>query len=124
CFDVDFERSKHRLEENDGDSNTFKAMAKPVLIGTAVVCATTMIFSIIVALTGGLTHDIDKLSLLHPPFLLGLITGWAVIYWFTGASAQAVTTGAYRAVEFIKAHIKLEGSAKASVADSQKVVEI
>ena len=101
-----------------------KATAKPVLIGTAVVGATTMIFSIIVALTGGLTHDIEKLSLLHPPFLLGLITGGAVIYWFTGASAQAVTTGAYRAVEFIKANIKLEGVIKASVADSKKVVEI
>jgi len=123
-FDVNFERAKHLLEENDGAGNTFKATAKPVLIGTAVVGATTMIFSIIVALTGGLTHDIEKLSLLHPPFLLGLVTGGAVIYWFTGASAQAVTTGAYRAVEFIKANIKLEGSEKASVADSKKVVEI
>src|SRR5205807_2456744 len=123
-FDVNFERAKHLLEENDGAGNTFKATAKPVLIGTAVVGATTMIFSIIVALTGGLTHDIEKLSLLHPPFLLGLITGGAVIYWFTGASAQAVTTGAYRAVEFIKAHIKLEGAERASVADSKKVVEI
>jgi K(+)-stimulated pyrophosphate-energized sodium pump len=123
-FDVNFERAKHLLEENDGAGNTFKATAKPVLIGTAVVGATTMIFSIIVTLTGGLTHDIDKLSLLYPPFLLGLVTGGAVIYWFTGASAQAVTTGAYRAVEFIKAHIKLEGVEKASVADSKKVVEI
>jgi K(+)-stimulated pyrophosphate-energized sodium pump len=123
-IDVDFERAKHLLEENDGAGNTFKATAKPVLIGTAVVGATTMIFSIIVALTGGLAHDVDKLSLLHPPFLLGLITGGAVIYWFTGASAQAVTTGAYRAVEFIKAHIKLEGVEKASVSDSKKVVEI
>jgi K(+)-stimulated pyrophosphate-energized sodium pump len=123
-FDVNFERAKHLLEENDGAGNTFKATAKPVLIGTAVVGATTMIFSIIVTLTGGLTHDIDKLSLLYPPFLLGLVTGGAVIYWFTGASAQAVTTGAYRAVEFIKANIKLESAEKASVADSKKVVEI
>jgi K(+)-stimulated pyrophosphate-energized sodium pump len=83
-----------------------------------------MIFSIIVSLTSGLTQDLDKLSLLHPPFMLGLITGGAVIYWFTGASAQAVTTGAYRAVEFIKANIKLEGVEKASVADSKKVVAI
>jgi K(+)-stimulated pyrophosphate-energized sodium pump len=123
-FDVRFEHAKDLLEENDGAGNTFKATAKPVLIGTAVVGATTMIFSIIVALTGGLTHDLDKLSLLHPPFLLGLITGGAVIYWFTGASAQAVTTGAYRAVEFIKANIRLDGVEKASVADSKKVVEI
>ncbi len=123
-FDVDFERAKHLLEENDGAGNTFKATAKPVLIGTAVVGATTMIFSIIVLLTHGLTENLDKLSLLHPPFLLGLITGGAVIYWFTGASTQAVTTGAYRAVEFIKANIKLEGTTKASVTDSKKVVEI
>jgi K(+)-stimulated pyrophosphate-energized sodium pump len=123
-FDVNFEAAKHLLEENDGAGNTFKATAKPVLIGTAVVGATTMIFSIIVVLTHGLTENLDKLSLLHPPFLLGLITGGAVIYWFTGASTQAVTTGAYRAVEFIKANIKLEGSTKASVADSKKVVEI
>ena len=108
-FDVNFEAAKHLLEENDGAGNTFKATAKPVLIGTAVVGATTMIFSIIVVLTHGLTQNLDKLSLLHPPFLLGLITGGAVIYWFTGASTQAVTTGAYRAVEFIKANIKLEG---------------
>jgi len=123
-FDPRFERAKDLLEENDGAGNTFKATAKPVLIGTAVVGATTMIFSIIVALTSGLTRDLDKLSLLHPPFLLGLVTGGAVIYWFTGASAQAVTTGAYRAVEFIKANIRLEGVEKASVADSKKVVEI
>jgi len=121
---VDFERAKELLEENDGAGNTFKATAKPVLIGTAVVGATTMIFSIIVALTRGLTQNLDKLSLMHPPFLLGLITGGAVIYWFTGASTQAVTTGAYRAVEFIKANIRLEGTQKASVADSKKVVEI
>ncbi len=123
-FDVRFERAKHLLEENDGAGNTFKATAKPVLIGTAVVGATTMIFSIIMALTGGLTHDVNNLSLLHAPFLLGLISGGAIIYWFTGASTQAVTTGAYRAVEFIKANIKLEGVEKASVADSKKVVEI
>jgi len=121
---VDFERAKHLLEENDGAGNTFKATAKPVLIGTAVVGATTMIFSIIVGLTAGLTENLDKLSLLHAPFLLGLITGGAVVYWFTGASTQAVTTGAYRAVEFIKANIKLDGVEKASVEDSKKVVEI
>ena len=123
-FSVDFEAAKHLLEENDGAGNTFKATAKPVLIGTAVVGATTMIFSIIVVLTAGLTQNLDKLSLLHPPFLLGLITGGAVIYWFTGASMQAVTTGAYRAVEFIKANIRLEGATKASVSDSKRVVEI
>jgi K(+)-stimulated pyrophosphate-energized sodium pump len=123
-FDVKFERAKHLLEANDGAGNTFKASAKPVLIGTAVVGATTMIFSIIMALTDGLTHDVEKLSLLHAPFLLGLICGGAMIYWFTGASTQAVTTGAYRAVEFIKKHIKLDGVEKASVADSKKVVEI
>jgi K(+)-stimulated pyrophosphate-energized sodium pump len=123
-FAVNFERAKHMLEENDGAGNTFKATAKPVLIGTAVVGATTMIFSIIVMLTHGLTQNLDKLSLLHPPFLLGLITGGAVIYWFTAASIQAVTTGAYRAVEFIKANIRLEGVTRASVADSKRVVEI
>jgi K(+)-stimulated pyrophosphate-energized sodium pump len=124
-FDPNFERAKHLLEENDGAGNTFKATAKPVLIGTAVVGATTMIFAIIVALTQGLKPElVTNLSILHPPFLLGLIAGGAVIYWFTGASTQAVTTGAYRAVEFIKANIKLEGSTKASVADSKKVVEI
>src|SRR6202790_2513334 len=124
-FDADFEKAKHHLEENDGAGNTFKATAKPVLIGTAVVGATTMIFSIIMTLTQGLRPDLlINLSILHPPFLLGLITGGAVIYWFTGASIQAVTTGAYRAVEFIKANIKLEGATKASVADSKKVVEI
>ena len=123
-IDPQFERSKALLEENDGAGNTFKATAKPVLIGTAVVGATTMIFSIIVLLTNGLTVNLDKLSLIHAPFLLGLVTGGAVIYWFTGASMQAVTTGAYRAVEFIKANIKLEGVEKASVTDSKKVVEI
>ena len=122
--EVNFERSKHILEENDGAGNTFKATAKPVLIGTAVVGATTMIFSIIMALTNGLTTNTESLSLLHAPFVLGLITGGAVIYWFTGASMQAVTTGAYRAVEYIKANIKLEGVEKASVEDSKKVVQI
>jgi K(+)-stimulated pyrophosphate-energized sodium pump len=123
-IDVNFERAKTLLEANDGAGNTFKATAKPVLIGTAVVGATTMIFSIIMALTHGLTVNVEKLSLLHAPFVLGLITGGAMIYWFTGASTQAVTTGAYRAVEFIKAHIKLDGAAAASVADSKRVVEI
>jgi K(+)-stimulated pyrophosphate-energized sodium pump len=123
-IDVNFERAKEMLEANDGAGNTFKATAKPVLIGTAVVGATTMIFSIIMALTHGLTENVNKLSLLHAPFVLGLVTGGAMIYWFTGASTQAVTTGAYRAVEFIKANIKLEGAASASIADSKKVVEI
>jgi K(+)-stimulated pyrophosphate-energized sodium pump len=123
-FNVNFERAKDLLEENDGAGNTFKATAKPVLIGTAVVGATTMTFSIIMALTNGLTQNVEKLSLLHAPFLLGLISGGAIIYWFTGASTQAVSTGAYRAVEFIKANIKLDGATKASVADSKKVVEI
>ncbi len=123
-FEPDFERSKDNLEENDGAGNTFKATSKPVLIGTAVVGATTMIFATIVALTHGLTQNIEKLSILHAPFLLGIIAGGAMIYWFTGASTQAVSTGAYRAVEFIKRNIKLEGVEKASVADSKKVVEI
>jgi K(+)-stimulated pyrophosphate-energized sodium pump len=124
-IDVNFERAKYLLEANDGAGNTFKATAKPVLIGTAVVGATTMIFSIIMALTEGLKPSlVANLSLLHAPFVLGLITGGAMIYWFTGASIQAVTTGAYRAVEFIKANIKLEGVEKASVEDSKKVVAI
>jgi K(+)-stimulated pyrophosphate-energized sodium pump len=124
-FDVDFERAKHNLEENDGAGNTFKATAKPVLIGTAVVGATTMIFSIIMVLTAGLQPElVANLSILHPPFLLGLIAGGSMIYWFTGASTQAVTTGAYRAVEFIKANIRLEGAIRASVEDSKKVVAI
>ncbi len=122
--DVNFSQAKQILEENDSAGNTFKATAKPVLIGTAVVGSTTMIFSIIVALTNGLTQNLEMLSLLHPPFLLGLIIGGAVIYWFTGATIQAVSTGAYRAVEFIKANIRLEGVTKASVADSKRVVEI
>jgi K(+)-stimulated pyrophosphate-energized sodium pump len=124
AIDVQFERAKYLLEANDGAGNTFKATAKPVLIGTAVVGATTMTFSIIMTLTHGLTQDVQKLSLLHAPFLLGLIIGGAVIYWFAGASMQAVTTGAYRAVEYIKKNIKLEGAEKASVEDSKKVVEI
>ncbi|HWA93125.1 MAG TPA: sodium-translocating pyrophosphatase [Terracidiphilus sp.] len=125
-IDAKFDRAKDLLEANDGAGNTFKATAKPVLIGTAVVGATTMIFSIIMALTEGLTNAeaVRSLSLLHAPFVLGLICGGAVIFWFTGASTQAVTTGAYRAVEFIKANIKLEGVEKASVTDSKKVVEI
>jgi K(+)-stimulated pyrophosphate-energized sodium pump len=124
---VKFDRAKHLLEENDGAGNTFKATAKPVLIGTAVVGATTMIFSIIQVLRGSAPSEaafFENLSLLNPLFLLGLVTGGAIIYWFTGASTQAVTTGAYRAVEFIKANIKLEGVEKASVTDSKKVVEI
>jgi K(+)-stimulated pyrophosphate-energized sodium pump len=124
-FDAQWGIAKRMLEENDGAGNTFKATAKPVLIGTAVVGATTMIFSIIMSLTNGLTTGMDNLSLLHAPLLLGLITGGAVIYWFTGASIQAVTTGAYRAVEFIKDTIRLDdGATKASAADSRKVVEI
>ncbi|MGA7415806.1 MAG: sodium-translocating pyrophosphatase [Bryobacteraceae bacterium] len=124
-FDVNFEVAKDNLEKNDGAGNTFKATAKPVLIGTAVVGATTMIFSIVLALTEGLKPELlSNLSILHPPFLLGLIAGGAVIYWFTGASMQAVTTGAYRAVEFIKRNINLESATKASVTDSKKVVEI
>jgi len=123
-FEIKWEQAKHNLEANDGAGNTFKATAKPVLIGTAVVGATTMVFSIIVMLTAGLTQNVDKLSILNPLFLFGLIAGGSVIYWFTGASAQAVTTGAYRAVEFIKANIKLEGVEKASVEDSKRVVSI
>jgi K(+)-stimulated pyrophosphate-energized sodium pump len=124
-FDVNFSVAKDLLEAADGGGNTFKATAKPVLIGTAVVGATTMIFSIIMMLTEGLKPElVANLSLLHAPFLLGLITGGAVIYWFTGASIQAVSTGAYRAVEFIKANIRLDSSEKASVADSKKVVAI
>ncbi|MBP1633549.1 MAG: hppA [Acidobacteria bacterium] len=124
-IDVDFGAAKDLLELGDGAGNTFKATAKPVLIGTAVVGATTMIFSIIVMLTEGLRPElVANMSLVHAPFLLGLIAGGSVIYWFTGASMQAVTTGAYRAVEFIKRNIRLDGAEKASVADSKKVVEI
>jgi K(+)-stimulated pyrophosphate-energized sodium pump len=123
-FEPDFKRAKENLEENDGAGNTFKATAKPVLIGTAVVGATTMIFSIIMTLTAGLTKDLQNLTILYPPFLLGMLAGGSVIYWFTGASMQAVTTGAYRAVEYIRATIRLDGVTKASVADSKAVVAI
>jgi len=123
-FTPNFETAKDHLEANDGAGNTFKASSKPVLIGTAVVGATTMIFSIIMILTHGLTRDIENLSLLYPPFLLGLLSGGAMIYWFTGASIQAVTTGAYHAVQYIKEHIKLEGADRASTTDSTRVVEI
>ena len=124
-FVPDFDKAKENLEENDGAGNTFKATSKPVLIGTAVVGATTMIFSTILGLTHQLASEyMVKISLMNAPFLLGIIAGGAVIYWFTGASAQAVTTGAYRAVEFIKKNIKLESAEKASVADSKKVVAI
>ena len=116
-FKPNFEKGKHYLEENDSAGNTFKATAKPVLIGTAVIGATTMIFSIILLLN-------LKLDLLDPRVLLGLITGGSVIYWFSGASMQAVTTGAYRAVEYIKQHIRLDSDAKASVKDSKEVVKI
>jgi K(+)-stimulated pyrophosphate-energized sodium pump len=123
-FKLDFNKAKHLLEENDGAGNTFKATAKPVLIGTAIVGATTMIFSIVVSLTHGLERDLDKLSILHPPFLFGLLAGGAIIFWFTGATTQAVVAGAYRAVEFIRRNMKLEGATKASIEDSKKVVEI
>ena len=125
-FRPDFTVAKENLEKNDGAGNTFKATAKPVLIGTAVVGATTMIFAIIMELTNKLDEKLlVNLSIMYPPFFLGLIAGGAVIYWFTGASMQAVTTGAYRAVEFIKANIKLDDSVKkASVEDSKRVVEI
>ncbi len=123
-FTPQWDRAKVMLEENDGAGNTFKATAKPVLIGTAVVGATTMIFSIIMGLTDGLTTGLQNLSLLHPPFLLGLVTGGAVVFWFTGASIQAVTTGAYRAVEFIRTTIRLDGETRASEEDSRRVVEI
>jgi K(+)-stimulated pyrophosphate-energized sodium pump len=125
-FQPNFEKGKYFLEENDGAGNTFKATATPVLIGTAVVGATTLVFSIIVLITNGLDPVlVQNLSMLHPPFLLGLITGGAIIYWFTGASTQAVVTGAYRAVEYIKANIRLDsGAQKASMEDSKNVVAI
>nr|WP_291271595.1 sodium-translocating pyrophosphatase [Geothrix sp.] len=126
-FKPDFEEAKMFLEENDGAGNTFKATAKPVLIGTAVVGATTLIFSIIQVLNGkfGVENVFRGLSIINPLFLLGLITGGAVIFWFSGAACQAVATGAYRAVEFIKQNINLDsGAEKASVEDSKKVVEI
>jgi len=130
-FDVNFTEGKKHLEENDGAGNTFKATAKPVLIGTAVVGATTLIFSIIQMLKAkygivGPEGIYEGLSIMNPKFLLGLITGGSIIFWFAGASMQAVTTGAFRAVEFIKKNIKLEGAeaGRASVEDSKKVVEI
>ncbi len=136
-IDADFAQAKQLLEENDGAGNTFKATAKPVLIGTAVVGSTTMIFSLIMVLTNGLekiagtntltvaaADAVSKLSIMHAPFLLGMILGAGVIYWFSGASCQAVITGAYRAVEFIKKNMKLDGATKASTEDSKKVVEI
>ena len=129
-FDVDFENGKKFLEENDGAGNTFKATAKPVLIGTAVVGATTLIFAIIQLLKAkygivGPEGIYEGLSIMNPKFLLGLITGGSIIYWFSGASMQAVTTGAYQAVDFIKKNIKLDSTVKkANVEDSKKVVEI
>ncbi len=126
-FKPDFENGKMYLEENDGAGNTFKATAKPVLIGTAVVGATTLIFSIIQLLNSkfGVLKVVEGLSIINPLFLLGIITGGAIIFWFSGAACQAVATGAYRAVEFIKQNINLDsGATKASVEDSKKVVEI
>ncbi|SER49028.1 K(+)-stimulated pyrophosphate-energized sodium pump [Propionibacterium cyclohexanicum] len=129
-FTPQWDRAKRLLEENDGAGNTFKATAKPVLIGTAVVGATTMIFSILISLSSAYPDGIQdagflhNMSLLNPLFLLGLISGGAIIYWFSGASMQAVTTGAYRAVSFIRENIHLEGSTRASTEDSKKVVQI
>ena len=120
----DFATAKHNLEKGDGAGNTFKATAKPVLIGTAVVGATTMVFGIILLLEHLFGGAALRLSLVQAEVVLGLLMGGSVIYWFTGASTQAVVTGAYRAVVYIKKNIKLEGSAKASVTDSKKVVEI
>ena len=122
-FKPDFENAKHELEKGDGAGNTFKATAKPVLIGTAVVGATTMVFGIIMMLERTYGGAVASLSLVQPQVLLGLLMGGSVIYWFTGASTQAVVTGAYRAVVFIKNNIKLD-AATASIADSKKVVEI
>jgi len=126
-FKPNFETAKNYLEENDSCGNTFKATAKPVLIGTAVVGATTMIFSLILLLRKGLGIQPETiLNLLNPYTLLGFLCGGAVIYWFTGASTQAVTTGAYRAVQYIKKNIKLDDSAtlSASTASSKEVVKI
>src|SRR6185369_4943790 len=124
-FEPDFENAKHQLEKGDGAGNTFKATAKPVLIGTAVVGATTMIFGIIMLLEKlpGYGHVVQNLSLVQPAVILGLLMGGSVIYWFTGASTQAVVTGAYRAVVFIKNNIKLD-TGKASIEDSKEVVRI
>ncbi len=126
-FKPDWEKAKYYLEANDGAGNTFKATAKPVLIGTAVVGATTMIFSLILMIKSTLGIEPESiLNLLNPYSILGFILGGSVIYWFTGASTQAVTTGAYRAVEFIKRNINLDPNApkKADVDKSVKVVEI
>jgi K(+)-stimulated pyrophosphate-energized sodium pump len=122
-FEPDFENAKHQLEKGDGAGNTFKATAKPVLIGTAVVGATTMVFGIIMLLEHTFGNVVSKLSLVQPEILMGLLFGGAVIYWFTGASTQAVVTGAYRAVVFIKDNIKLDSGA-ASISDSKEVVKI
>jgi K(+)-stimulated pyrophosphate-energized sodium pump len=122
-FEPDFENAKHQLEKGDGAGNTFKATAKPVLIGTAVVGATTMVFGIIMLLEHQFGAVVGKLSLVQPEVMMGLLFGGAVIYWFTGASTQAVVTGAYRAVVFIKENINLD-AAKASIADSKEVVKI
>jgi len=122
-FDADFENAKYQLEKGDGAGNTFKATAKPVLIGTAVVGATTMVFGIIMLLENMFGDVVNKLSIVQPQIILGLIMGGAVIYWFTGASCQAVVTGAYRAVVYIKEHIKLD-STTASEKDSKEVVRI
>jgi K(+)-stimulated pyrophosphate-energized sodium pump len=124
-FEPDFENAKYQLEKGDGAGNTFKATAKPVLIGTAVVGATTMVFGIIMLLERlpGFGNVVAKLSLVQPEVLLGLLMGGSVIYWFTGASTQAVVTGAYRAVVFIKDNIKLD-SGSASIEDSKEVVKI
>jgi K(+)-stimulated pyrophosphate-energized sodium pump len=122
-FTPDFEHAKLMLERGDGAGNTFKATAKPVLIGTAVVGATTMVFGIILLLDRAFGGVVDKLSLVHPEVVLGLIMGGAVIYWFTGASMQAVVTGAYRAVVYIKRHLRLD-AATASIRDSKEIVKI
>ena len=122
-FEPDFENGKDYLEEADGAGNTFKATAKPVLIGTAVVGATTMVFGIIILLENMYGNVIAQLSLVNPKIILGLLMGGAVIYWFTGAATQAVTTGAYRAVVFIKKNINLD-KAEASIEDSKEVVKI
>jgi len=122
-FTPDFAYAKHQLEKADGAGNTFKATAKPVLIGTAVVGATTMVFGIIMMLKGIYPDTIEKLSLVHPEALMGLLMGGAIIYWFTGASTQAVVTGAYRAVVYIKENIKLDATS-ASVEASKEVVRI
>ena len=122
-FEADFENAKYQLEKGDGAGNTFKATAKPVLIGTAVVGATTMVFGIIMLLENMFGDVVTKLSIVQPEIILGLIMGGAVIYWFTGASCQAVVTGAYRAVVYIKEHMKLDATT-ASEKDSKEVVRI